>query len=437
MKTQGKVIKQESWAMRTIHLIIRQFLTISRHSRLSGIGRLIMLTTKKDSGRAGITECKQLPAGLLITIMICLLALWPVQSLADEGWPQKAGGDDNDTATATTVDKNGNVYVVGNFSGTVIFGSPSFAETANFTLTSRGSTDIFVGKVDAGGKWLWVVGGGSTGEDTADAVAVDKDGDVYVTGKFGGTAYFGNFTVNAEQNHDAFAAKISTNGNWTWVNTARGELNQYGLSIAVNQIKEVFVAGAFSGRIKFYISGTDRILSTISYTGGDLTSPDFDAFVAKMNPSGEWQWALAGGGTFPRPLSCLSGNWCCNAPNAWYTHDHVGWTNTHHVCEVGYWDSNWAMSEDQCERYYGGDVTYSGGAFDAPPHPTFLGYTEGLYFPWNLVVNTPAVKDVAANYLYARNYCVPGGPRNSDDRAMGIAVIYDKTDLTLPKNYII
>ena len=370
----------------------------------------------------------------------CLLALWPGQLPADEGWPQKAGGDGNDTATATTVDKNGNVYVVGNFSGTVIFGSPSFAETANFTLTSRGSTDIFVGKVDAGGKWLWVVGGGSTGEDTADAVAVDKDGDVYVTGKFGGTAYFGNFTVNAEQNHDAFAAKISTNGNWTWVNTARGELNQYGLSIAVNQIKEVFVAGAFSGRIKFYISGTDRILSTISYTGGDLTSPDFDAFVAKMNPSGEWQWALAGGGTFPRPMSCLAGNWCCNDDNAWYVHQHVGYTNNHDVCwKAPNWNSNWWMSEDECERYYGGTVTYASGFVSGTPHPTLLSEIDGLYTKPGLWASSPAtnaVKDVAANYLYGRNYCIPGGPRNSDDRAMGIAVIYDKTDLTLPKNYI-
>jgi hypothetical protein len=38
--------------------------TISRHSRLSGIERLKMLNTKKDSGQAGMTELNKFLAGL-------------------------------------------------------------------------------------------------------------------------------------------------------------------------------------------------------------------------------------------------------------------------------------------------------------------------------------------------------------------------------------
>ena len=44
----------------------RQLNIISRHSRLSGIKRLNMLNTKKDSGRAGMTEFRQLIAKLIV-----------------------------------------------------------------------------------------------------------------------------------------------------------------------------------------------------------------------------------------------------------------------------------------------------------------------------------------------------------------------------------
>ncbi|MBI5409585.1 MAG: hypothetical protein HZA14_09500 [Nitrospirae bacterium] len=53
--------------------IDRQLNTIRRHSRLSGIGRLNMLNTKKDSGQAGMTEFKILHAGLIFYIFLLLL----------------------------------------------------------------------------------------------------------------------------------------------------------------------------------------------------------------------------------------------------------------------------------------------------------------------------------------------------------------------------
>ncbi|MBA4373002.1 MAG: hypothetical protein C0402_09065 [Thermodesulfovibrio sp.] len=410
-----------------------------------------MKTLRKTTERE-YAAMKKLNLIFLMTLLVCGLAgLLPVQAKADEGWPQRIGGDYTDIARATAVDDNGNIYVVGSFQGTVVFGNPSSAEASKFTLASNGGSDMFVGKIDAGGKWLWVVKGGGTGEDLANAIAVDKDGDVYVTGSFQPPAIFGSTPpVYAEpaipnQNIDVFVAKISTNGNWVWVNTAKGEQEQLGTAIAVNKIKEVFVAGTFRLNIRFSVDGSNHELTTKSYTG-DKASNDYDVFVAKINAGGEWKWALSGGGTFPG-ISCLSGNWCCNSPNAAYGHDHGGYYYSHPVC--GGW-SNWGLSEDNCRRYYGGSVQYY--PYTAPftttlPHPTNLNWDEGITAPAFGAASpaSSAVQDIAAAYLYSPRTGVcdlsPTGTRVSDDRAAGIAVVRDESSTTTsstpnPKNII-
>jgi hypothetical protein len=59
-----------------------------------------------------------------------------------------------------------------------------------FHLTSSGSDDIFVSKLDSAGNFVWAKAMGGPSGDAGQGIAVDGAGNVYTTGSFQGTADF-------------------------------------------------------------------------------------------------------------------------------------------------------------------------------------------------------------------------------------------------------
>ena len=96
------------------------------------------------------------------------------------------------------------VIVAGGFYGTATFDSD--------TLTSGGSSDVFVARVSGSGAFLWAMAaGGNTEYNRAVGVGVDASaGAVYVTGSYDGTATFGSHTITGSggQGTDLFVAKF-------------------------------------------------------------------------------------------------------------------------------------------------------------------------------------------------------------------------------------
>src|SRR5450631_584727 len=122
---------------------------------------------------------------------ILLLALMLVcfSSTAAMAWPPWAsatssGGNGYTFAEAIKVAPNGDYYVTGQFSGTAKF--------ALTTLVSAGGADIFLAKYAASGKLIWIVRSGGTEDDAGVGLALDKAGDVYLTGGFTDSAIFGS-----------------------------------------------------------------------------------------------------------------------------------------------------------------------------------------------------------------------------------------------------
>ena len=66
-------------------------------------------------------------------------------------WTKNLGGTSDDYGQSIAVDYSGNVYTTGYFSGTVDFDPGA----GIFNLTSVGSIDIFVSKLDASGNFVW------------------------------------------------------------------------------------------------------------------------------------------------------------------------------------------------------------------------------------------------------------------------------------------
>jgi hypothetical protein len=71
----------------------------------------------------------------------------PEQLVQATLWAASAGGTGGDTVGyGISVDSAGNTYVTGEYGATASFGPT--------TLTSKGSSDLFVAKLDSAGKWL-------------------------------------------------------------------------------------------------------------------------------------------------------------------------------------------------------------------------------------------------------------------------------------------
>ncbi len=195
-------------------------------------------------------------------------------------WAVRAGGTGDDKGMSISTDGDGNSYVTGYFSGTADFGST--------TLTSAGSADIFIAKLDPSGNWLWAKRAGGPYEDWGNIVAFDN-GYCYLTGRFQGTSSFGALTVSSAGSHDIFVARLDTNGNWFWVRSAGGTSWDEGDCVSTDAGGNCYVSG--------YVYGAVNLGPLTLDANGD------DAFVAKLDPDGNWLWANCCGG------SGLAGAW--------------------------------------------------------------------------------------------------------------------------------
>lgn len=131
-------------------------------------------------------------------------------------WAVSIGGASLDKVAGAEADASGNTLAAGTFAGTVDF-DPGLGTT---NLTSAGSTDIFVLKLNTLGNLLWATRTGSTGADEANAMSVDAIGDIYTTGYFRGTVDFdpgaGIKNLASAGNQDIFIQKLDGSGNVLW-----------------------------------------------------------------------------------------------------------------------------------------------------------------------------------------------------------------------------
>jgi len=198
-------------------------------------------------------------------------------------WAQRAGGPLDDYGTGVAV-SGASVYLTGYFMGTAAFGGTA-------PLVSAGGTDVFVAKLaDAGpaGSFVWAQRAGGPGSEQANAVAV-QGANVYLTGYFTGTAAFGGTApLVSAGGTDVFVAKLTdagTAGSFTWAERGGGVINDAATAVAVSGAN-VYIAGNFT--------------LTVSFGSAFLVSAGYaDAFVAKLidaGPAGSFVWAQRGGG---------------------------------------------------------------------------------------------------------------------------------------------
>lgn len=196
-------------------------------------------------------------------------------------WAKRFGGTEDDDGSAIAVDSSGNVYFTGSFEGVADF-NPG---TEVYNLTSNGSSDIFVCKLDPDGNFLWAKQMGGISNESGKGITVDGSGNVYVTGDFESTVDFdpgtGTNILTSNGKTDLFICKFNTTGDFQWVRQIGAGDYDRGEALHMDNANNLFITGSFSGTVDF--DPGDGIY--------ELTSTGTSGFVLKLNEMGDFEWA--------------------------------------------------------------------------------------------------------------------------------------------------
>jgi uncharacterized delta-60 repeat protein len=320
-------------------------------------------------------------------------------------------GNDSDEAIAIAVDASGNVYVTGR----------SYCSVTDY--------DYATVKYDTNGNQLWVAryNGPESGWDSANAIAVDASGNVYVTGRsydsvtdydYATVKYdtngnqlwvaryngpesgwdganviavdaLGNIIVTGETEGDYATVKYDTNGNQLWVARYNGQESNWdsAKAIAFDSLGNIYVTG------ESYYNETDYDYATVKYDtyGNQL-------WVARYNgPERVWDSTRA---IIVDSLGNIYVTGESGGDYATVKYDTNGnqlWAARYNGTESGN-DSAWDITVDSLGNIYvTGESYYSGTDYD---------YATVKY-------------DTNGNQLWAARY---NGPGNSKDSASAITV---------------
>jgi hypothetical protein len=144
-----------------------------------------------------------------------------------------------------------------------------------------------------------------SGVDQANGVAVDKFGAAYITGTTDSTASTSPMnqfphTGSSQPNYsdDAFVSKISTDGSTLIYTTfIGGAANDQAFAIAVDQTGAAYITGDTNTNNNTHTLGNPANFPILSALQGTFGGGNWDAFVAKLSPSGTLVYSTYLGGS--------------------------------------------------------------------------------------------------------------------------------------------
>lgn len=135
--------------------------------------------------------------------------------------------------------------------------------------------------------WLWA----KSSNAVITKMALDRNGNFFVTGNFNDTIVMGADTLRSYGNADIFVAKLDSAGNVLWALQAGGTNYDAGTGIGVDDSGYVYVGGYYSEDIINGLSVSanfsGNIFSTIGVT---------DLFLVKYDADGNFIWGRQAGG---------------------------------------------------------------------------------------------------------------------------------------------
>ena len=255
-----------------------------------------VITVGKGSGSFGIAKYNSVGLKLWNTFVISTLANQYSAPLI--------------TPRAVTTDASGNIYVTGFFSGKKFDFNPSPSDSAFLssldtikTINNTGLGDAFLAKYAPDGSYLWAFSIGSvTRTEEGGYVQVDMQGNVIITGMFGGSnvdfdpSPTSSYLLSSQGAIEPFVAKYTSGGAFisaihfsatlTPNNISLGNLQPANVSrrLAIDNLGNVYVGGYFTGLIDL-----DPGAGNNSYNSHTREA----MYLVKLSTSLQYSWGFA------------------------------------------------------------------------------------------------------------------------------------------------
>lgn len=204
-------------------------------------------------------------------------------------WIKQLGSSGHDHANGMATDAFGHIYVAGHTTGELVEGQ------------QQGGTDAWLAKFSPEGEQIWVQQIGSSEEDGAQAIAVARNGTVYVSGFSHGR--IATDPATSDTGSDAWLAQFSAHGTLEWIKHFGTPADDVAYDLAIDASGNVFAAGYTRGRmatnqgdrgekqiwvIKFDAAGEQLWLREFGSSGRDdevraiATDPEGNIYVTGM-----------------------------------------------------------------------------------------------------------------------------------------------------------
>ena len=178
-------------------------------------------------------------------------------------WATQAGGSEWDNGIEIELGENGYIYTAGYFGKNNGTGGLDY--------------DIFVSRWGGDGSLIWEKTIGGTEYDSAHDMALDDNGDIYLTGYFGNTVDFdpgeGISNLTSAGASDIFVCKLDSTGNFIWVEKLGGASSDSGNKIAVDGSGNLYLTGFFSDTVDFDLGAGVNNLTSVGKS---------DTFISKL-----------------------------------------------------------------------------------------------------------------------------------------------------------
>lgn len=238
---------------------------------------------KNDIGKFKITHTKRSlyvlklsPTGVVIELMT---------------FPAGSYGDIH----AIAIGKQGTIYLGGDFTESVSFGSVTL-KTNDPSKTTK--EDMFLAALEPSGKVKWAWSAGAVNErEYVESIALDSADNLMVSGAFSTKITLGTNTLKVAENEvlgDPFIARVNPSGKIIWATTCQHAAD--GASVTMGPADSIYIRGglrfesynepvtapfAQCGKFKMSLAARYRYPSWVAY--GD--------FVASMDKAGNFLWA--------------------------------------------------------------------------------------------------------------------------------------------------
>ncbi len=189
-------------------------------------------------------------------------------------------------------DAAGNIYVCGNFEGSVLDFDPDTSTAERYRQSIGAGTDFFIAKYTTNGSLLWANTYGHptyiNSSNTADRLMLDANNDIIVTGSISGEV---DFNADAAVDTVGFASKAigfplyfakysGITGNYIFAKALFGQSVNYVRGLGLDAASNIYVASNFE---QFCDADPGPGTDTLSTSGNSI-------LLAEYGPTGNYIW---------------------------------------------------------------------------------------------------------------------------------------------------